>query len=241
MLSNAPDLSSPAPARPRRRLWRILLVLGVLFVLVLLLRPERTPSAAEQVPVPAGWPNQQASFKQRLQGSMPMWVWILRDKVRAAPRQLLIESAFLYLTNPVPAAVLPPVTPAFAGTNGLRIWIVSSNDWRAASERIQNMSGVTVDSRSRQQTSFGVPSTLFVGSSNQTLTIEHSSLLRGSVLDLTTVFFFTKATPPRTNGPFAARMQIPAGHRVLLLREPPPGDTSQPIALLLTPTLLPKK
>jgi hypothetical protein len=71
--------------------------------------------------------------------------------------------------------------------------------------------------------------------------LQHSPLIRGDLLDLTTVFSLVETTPCRTNGPYAARMQIPAGHRALLLREFPPGDLRQPCALLVTPTVRPKR
>jgi hypothetical protein len=239
MLSNAPDLSSFAPVR--RWLGRILLVLGVLFVLVMLLRP-RTPSAAEQAAVPAGWPNnQRPSLKQRLQRSVPMWAWRLRDRFRTPPRQVLIESAFLSFTKPFPADALPRSALALADTNGLRIWIVSSNDWRATGERLPKSTGAYANYRPRLQTAHGMSAILFTGTSNANLTIQHWPLVHGDILDLTTIFSLVEPSPPHTDGPFAARLQIPAGHRALFLCEPCLGDTRPPIALLLTPTLLPKK
>lgn len=242
MPNTAPELPSPAPAGPWRRRWLHLLALGASFVMVLLLRPEPTPSSAQPASVPAGWPNPPPSLKQRLQSSTPKWVSRLRDRFRTPPRQVVLMSSLLPLTNGVPAGSIPHGVPALSEPNGFRIWIVSSNDWRGISERLtKTAEGAAFHGTICMQTVHGTPATLSRGSSHGMFTLQHSPLIRGDMLDLTTVFSFLETTPLRTNGPFAARMQIPAGHRALLLHEPPPGDTRPSLALLVTPTLRPKR
>jgi hypothetical protein len=168
-------------------------------------------------------------------------MWRLRDRFRAPPRQLVVVSALLSFTNALPADSLPHEAPALSDTNGFRVWIVSSNEWRDLHEHLTKKGVAAASQGACVMTAHGVPATVSRASSDGMFTLQYAPLVRGDVIDLTTVFSFYETTSGRTNGPFAARLQIPVGHRALLLHEPPPGGAGQSLALLVTPNLRPKR
>ena len=239
---SSPDAAPPAPSKARRLrvMLGALLVIAAVMALVWALTPE--PPRVERLEVPKGWPNPQGSFKNSVVRRMPMWVWRARDWVRGPKRGVMIEATFVMQEEWSAADVerLGLGAPSFAETNGVRVWLASSNQMNAARTGLLRHRGAATSSSMRVQTADGVPAMIMSGAAasgngaslNLEITGWFEPVIRGEVLDLKAIF--SCVPPQQAAASTPGQPSINARAVVTVNSTPTNGATSR---LLVTPQL----
>ena len=241
----------------------VLLVLlgGILY---LALRPATPPPLAPVtvMALPYRIPPEKASLfdvlipRRRSWG----WVWWLKQTVLGRPKTCDFGATVVKFEGSgerfLASHPLPP--PAFADTNGLRIWLLRPDEMNALSNDLRHQSPAEILYMPRIVTCDRMQATLTSGATYTIngvltpvgLTIDFLPRVRRSTNDVTTVISLTEAV---TNQPgasaassaagalavqtafeVAARLQIPNGSGAFLLQDPPVGEKSKRIGVLLS-------
>lgn len=223
-------------------MWWALLVVVAGLALVLVLRPE--PSRVQRFAVPEGWPIQKGSLKNSLVRRMPMWVWRVRDWVRGPRRGVMISPTFIMLEEWSAADVerLGFGAPSFAETNGVRVWLASSNQMKAARAGLLSHRGPATSSSMRVQTADGMPAMIMSGAAasgngaslNLEITGWFDPVIRGETLDLKAIF---SCVPPQQAAASTPGQPSINARAVVTVNSTPTNGLSS--SLLATPQLDP--
>ena len=217
--------------------WALLAVavgVGLLFAL------SREPSPVQRGSVPKGWPNQQGTFKNSLVRRMPMWVWRVRDWVRGPRRLVMINAQFIALESWSAEDVkrLGLGAPAFTETNGVRVWLVSSNLVQSTRLTLSLGPGATSMSSPRMQTADGMPAMMVTGAPggkgpnifSAEAVCSFEPQVRGEGLDLKAVL---SCELPQSAGA-VAQNQASVLHRGKIISSPPASNTTAAAAVPIT-------
>lgn len=239
-----PDAAPVAPPKSwrHRGVWVALLAVAVGVALVLVLRPE--PPRVQRFAVPEGWPIQKGLLKNSLVRRMPMWVWRARDWVRGPRRGVTIAPTFVMLEEWSAGDVerLGLGAPSFAETNGVRVWLASSNQMNAARTGLLRHRGAATSSSMRVQTADGLPAMIMSGAAasgngaslNLEITGWFDPVIRGEALDLKAVFSCVPTQQAAASTPGQASINARA---VVTVNSTPTNRLSS--RLLVTPQFAP--
>ena len=237
---SSPDAAPPAPSKARRLrvMLGALLVIAAVMALVWALTPE--PPRVERLEVPKGWPNPQGSFKNSLVRRMPMWVWRARDWVRGPKQGVLIQARFATLEkwSEAETQLLGLGAPTIAGTNGLQVWFIPSNQVEKVRSALFHKARATMLSAPRVQTADGTPAMIMSGApgggSGASFSVEVTGwfepVIRGEALDLKAIFSCVATPQPGSTG----STQFSTGTRAAgnLTWKPTNGPSSIPPPIL---------
>jgi len=247
----------------------LILLLGASLSLVLRPAPAAPVAPVIVLPLPYSIPPEKLSLFERWVPQWASWAWLWRLKETITGRRKSCDmratvvdfagTGEAFLTNhPLP-------TPAFTGTNGLRIWLLSEAEARALGRDLRQKPGPEISYMAGIITGDGGQARLTAGSTfpimgrsvNVGLAIDLLPHLRPTVTDITTIISLTEAItnqasttagpPPasiqniQTNFEVAARLQIPKGSGVFLLQGEPAAAHQKRIGVLLAVTASPSK
>ncbi len=239
--ADSPDNAAPAaPTKSRSRRvagWALLAVVvgvGLLFAL------SREPSPVQRGSVPKGWPNPQGTFKNSVVRRMPMWVWRVRDWVRGPRRGVMINAQFIALESWSAEDVkrLGLGAPAFTETNGVRVWLVSSNQVQSTRLTLSLGPGATSLSSPRMQTTDGTPATMMTGAAggkgpnafSAEAVCSFEPRVSGEGLDLKAILSCERTKAAGA----AAQNQVSVLHRGKIISSPPVSNTTAAAAAPIT-------
>ena len=251
-----PDAAPVAPPKSRRRRGGWVALLAVAVGVGLLFALSREPSPVQRGSVPKGWPNQQGTFKNSVVRRMPMWVWRVRDWVRGPRRGVMINAQFIALESWSAEDVkrLGLGAPAFTETNGVRVWLVSSNLVQSTRLTLSLGRGATSLSSPRMQTADGMPAMMISGAPggkgpnifSAEAVSSFEPQVRGAGLDLKAILSCESpkaaaAAPITHPDPVSLRVQIHDGQGVLVVQEKRAGIGGKPLAIWIQAAPMPKK
>jgi hypothetical protein len=233
-------------------------------ILFLVQRPAQSPPTAALVvlPLPYKMPAQKVSLFERWVPNRPSWSWLWHLKDTVVGRRKVCDfgatvvdfgaSAEAFLADhPLPA-------PAFTGTNGLRIWLLSEQQMSALGRDLRQKPGPEVLFLPRIVTADGMQASLFTGGTYPIagsptpvgLKMELLSHARPTGTDVTTIVSMEEVLTNRnnmaagsldpsafniqTNFEAAARLQLAKGSGAFLLGGPPPSSNQKRIGILLS-------
>lgn len=235
----------------------------VVVAVVLVPRPSAPPPAAtlhEPFSRPlafrdrlAGWiPGASSSF----------WRWRLGNSVFGQRKPVNIYADVLALSEPTSAGLVSSLAlekPVFAEPNGLQVWFLRSGDVKAVHERLKRTPGIDSLGRPRICMADGVEASIFSGPSvplngvvkQVGLKMDCFARVRSRSTELFAVITLSEAvtnqmaaattSPPansisiRTNLDIKARLQIPKGSGVLLVKHSPDDPNHRTFGVVIDP------
>ena len=239
-----------------------LVLLGA--ILFLVLRPAQPAPVAPVVvlPLPYRIPPQKVSLFDRHVPRGTSWAWLWRVKDTIAGRRKVCDLGATIVDFASTAdsflAKYPLPTPAFTGTNGLRIWLLNEQEMSGLSRHLRQKPSPEILYIPRIITGAGMQASLFSGgtfpiggtSTTVGLGIDFLPLARPTGIDVTTIISLTEViTNPasttadsplagtlgiQTNFEAAARLQIPDGSGAFLLEGPPGAANQKRIGVVLS-------
>lgn len=226
----------------RRKLVVLALLLLSTIVVLLLCRPP-VKAEAQILPMPEKPPTYPSNPLDRW---IPMkwgWLWKIRYAIFGYNPSIHLDPIFADLSKaPEDAfALLPPSRPPLAQTNGVRVWVLPPEEYRAAQMRLQSTANITISSGCRVTTGPWVQANCssgwhaMIGGTQRWLGLNLNiyTRLNGKAVDLTALFTASEVTtnsppPPFTQGiaelieiqtnlSLAARFVIPESNGVFVL------------------------
>jgi len=247
------DIPGTAPRRSKRKLaLAIIAILGVGLGLFLIVRP--TAVVPNVTILPNGLPSARRSFGilSRLPPSAQHFGYRVKQGLFGSPEQINLNASILHFELPAQTicSKLSLGKADLAGTNGLQVWILATNDLQKAYLHAASLSEIRQLSSPRISTAHGIRASLSVThmlaiNGRQTpigLTLDCLPYVRKKSIDLTTLVTVTEAITNtirdglsstnaaisvQTNCFIALRMQIPSGAGAFILQESAEGSSGK--------------
>ena len=240
----------------------LILLLAILLPVVLFVALRSSPPGVMVMPVPYEISKPKTPWLQGLSGPIGPWWWRFKSRVLGPPRVITLDAAVIECKDPALSLLTKQAVgeAEFADTNGLRVWRLGTNEVKALRRQLERTPGNAQLFRPRVTTASGVQARLFTGNTIPVDGIPHSVGLVADFLprvrrdstDLTTVITLTSAwtnqpiatstttqtntVSLRTNFAVAARIQIPNGRGVFLLKSSQQDPNERSTAILISTT-----